>query len=288
LAIGPRYRRRHADAIKITMNVSGCVDVCRLLYTLGRGATLAETLRLFTLILAVASFFPLRAGWTEIPETRSPDGQYSLFYRKAAKTPDDPPYQIFFLGPGHSFASAELVPDLRGKIIGQPGDWKTMDDFDSQILLNALASRTEAFQTKAQVDPAFSRTVQWTPDSLWASLEGGSHKFWHMEAWHLAHGSFEQVNLSREATLIGDYFETRAGSHAIQDLGMERKVKAIRHRSYDRAYITWLRDGVVAVDGYPFLLNDSRFGALRETIGEVYFLLDCHDLSKPRVIGICH
>jgi hypothetical protein len=174
------------------------------------------------------------------------------------------------------------VPDIQGKVLGA-GDWKTDDDFDSQHLLEEVAWYNESKRTGEIFDSAFS-DAQWSPDSLWVSIEGGSHKFWHMQVYHLDQNLIRQVDLSQLSKLVSDYYNANPNLH-IQSMGIDAKIKAIRHRNYDWAYVGWMGNGLFAVNGYPFFLNDPHFEQMREH-GELYFLIDCRDPKNLHVTGV--
>jgi hypothetical protein len=282
------------------MNVSGCVDVWisssdgpSVFTSQRQGGTLDQgffvrALLLFALTCHLALATP-DVPLTEVPESRSPEGKFALYYKPPQQTGDTVDFSLYFCDKDGVRASQQLIPDLGAKtFVGGPGDLKAADDFETQTLLSQICLGNEFHLRKQLFDPAFSYSVTWTFDTRWVVIEGGAHKFWHMAAYRRSGDQFLQIDLSHLREAIARYLKAHQSNSSVQQLGVEQKVKAIRHRNYDWAYVGWLGDGVFAVDGYPFLLNDPDYGSLRATDGEVYFVVNCSDPRQPTVTGMAH
>jgi hypothetical protein len=250
-----------------------------------------RTFLLFALTCRLA-FAGAIEGSTEVPNSRSPDGKFALYYENFPQgEAGSPEYAVYFRDERLAKASAQINPDFGNNYLGKPGvSWKTdeLNTWDTQELLNMICRCNEFHLRRELFDSGFFYSVTWTSDSQWVVIEGGAHKFWHMAVYHFVDGQFRQIDLAMLSSQIKDYFAAHMTASAFQELGVNKSITAKWGPNHESHYVIWLGDGRFAVLGYPFLLLNGDFvDRLREK-GEIYFVVTCQDPPHARVVAMTH
>jgi hypothetical protein len=237
------------------------------------------TMRIPLIFLLVAFAVYNAHVQVQVPNSIAPDCKAALYYRSMRSAPTGHAYRFFFRNPKSlSLLSDQLVPDVYGKVIGAD---PTVDyNWDTELLFEDIGDDAEAERHSEQRDAAFSYFVAWSPDSRWVSVEGGAHKFWHLMIYHLARGHFERVELPVERS-FAEYFRAHLPHPNIEDLGASGRIPP---RQYDPAKVCWLRNGIVAVDTYPYLLREKDYDA---TYAPSLYCLDCRTKPRATISGFC-
>jgi hypothetical protein len=230
------------------------------------------------LILLICGFSPVTAGDpVRVPRSVSPDGKTALYYYHDPAKGLNEGYEFLF-GDAKSFlpSSSNLMPSV-------PQDCTTttaMEKMDSAMLLGGIGAHFEAARQNILWDPAFAYRIAWSPDSQWVSIEGGSHKFWKVLAYHHHQGDYQSVALRDET--FQKYFDEYQPEN-VADRGAAAAIRRISTQDEINAY--WLGNGELAMNVFPFLLRDARYQ--RMDMGDLFFVIRFREDSAA-ITGYCH
>jgi hypothetical protein len=234
------------------------------------------------LIILVGGLAALNApGQICVPGSGSPDGTAALYYRYIPSTPTYGRYEFFFRDrKSLSALSRQLVPDMRGKVLG--ANSAADDDFSLGLLFEDIGADTAARRRGEKGDLAFSYFVAWSPDSRWVFIEGGAHKFWHLTIYHSTDGRFGHVELPSGHS-CAEYFHAHLPHPRIKRLTVSEKLAP---NDYGPAKVCWLRNGVVAID-ISYFLQEQDYSQLISDQRSIFYLVDCRAKPKATILGFC-
>lgn len=225
--------------------------------------------RFLAVFLCTAS---LHAESLEVPDSRSPDGRWSLVFEE----PETDAF-IFRAQCSETEKTSVLLPKSRA----------TDDD---KLMFDCMAHAAQNIRSKKF--GAESYHVSWNRDASLLAVEAGAHKFGHFVLFRREGDRFSKIEVPTDfvAKLIGF---VRSPSPKIHEMGVNRfREKDPRSGDFPRVFL--LKDGYVAFSTYGAQCCGD-FQRLPEEVQErlpsgpdLYFLLRAGKTGAAEFVGFCH